>query len=121
MKQDTGGSGPAISNHQLAFLYMILAVGAAFDPPKSDTFVSLAQLALAQDSIFTHASLATLQTILLMLIFFNNGRQGNKVPDESWGLCGLAISVAHTIGLRELETRQILINLTIDRCRSGWS
>ena len=102
MRQNTGGSGPAISNHQLAFFYMILAVGAAFDPPKSDTFVSLAQLALAQDSIFTHASLATLQTILLMLIFFNNGRQGNKVPDESWGLCGLAISVAHTIGLREL-------------------
>lgn len=102
MNQNTGGSGPAISNHQLALFYMILAVGAAFDPPKSDTYVSLAQLALAQDSIFTRASLATLQTILLMLIFFNNGRQGNKVPDESWGLCGLAISVAHTIGLRGL-------------------
>ena len=101
MQQNTGGNGSAISNHQLALFYMILAVGAAFDPQKSDAFVSLAQLALAQDSIFTQTSLATLQAILLMLIFFNKGRQGNKLPDESWGLCGLAISVAHTIGLRE--------------------
>jgi hypothetical protein len=56
-----------------------------------------------------------------MLIFFNNGRQGNKVPDESWGLCGLAISVAHTIGLREvIELRRVLVDLTISRRRSRW-
>ncbi|KAJ7035697.1 fungal-specific transcription factor domain-containing protein [Mycena alexandri] len=91
----------SVSSHNLAVLYMVLALGTLVDldmpahSPEATEYYQLGRAALAIDSVLEEPSIAGIQALLLMCHFMFWA----DIEGPRWVLMGLVVKLAHSIGL----------------------
>ncbi|KAI0372775.1 hypothetical protein BV20DRAFT_1014847 [Pilatotrama ljubarskyi] len=92
-------------SHQLALLYMVLAIGSLMDTTRpaynveAEKYHQLARAALFQSPIFEEPTLTAVQTLYLMAFYlFLSERHGSGVGSR-WAFMGLAVKLGVSMGL----------------------
>ncbi|KAK7031348.1 putative transcriptional regulatory protein C1F7.11c [Favolaschia claudopus] len=95
------GSYGTLSSHNLAVLYMVLALGTLMDldmpahSPEATEYYQLGRSALAIDSVLDSPSIAGIQAMVLMCHYMFWA----DIEAPRWVLMGLVVKLAHSIGL----------------------
>ncbi|KAM5532910.1 hypothetical protein V8D89_013462 [Ganoderma adspersum] len=94
-----------LMSHQLALLFMVLAIGSLMDVARpaynieAEKYHQLARAALFQSPIFEEPTLAAVQTLYLMAFYlFLSERHGSGVGSR-WAFMGLAVKLGVSMGL----------------------
>jgi hypothetical protein len=99
-----GPSAQAIPPQNLALLFIVLAIGVSVDrnrppyQPEAEQYHLLSRACMALECAFAHASIAGVQTLMLMC-FFNQLTFRKVGPPLTWAMMGLAMKMATSIGL----------------------
>ncbi|KAJ6624985.1 hypothetical protein B0H10DRAFT_1783893 [Mycena sp. CBHHK59/15] len=94
-----GSSYESVSSHNLAVLYMILALGTLVDlnmpahSPEATEYYQLGRAALAINSVLEEPSIAGIQALLLMCHFMFWA----DIDAPRWVLMGLVVKLAHSV------------------------
>ncbi|KAF9078127.1 fungal-specific transcription factor domain-containing protein [Rhodocollybia butyracea] len=98
---DANAAFPNIGSHNLALMYMILAIGALLDfdqqshSPAASRFYELGRAALAVDSVFEEQSIPAIQALVLMCHYmFLDDIEGPR-----WATMGVVVKLAQSVGL----------------------
>ncbi|KAI0629186.1 fungal-specific transcription factor domain-containing protein [Trametes polyzona] len=113
-------------SHQLALLYMVLAIGSLMDTSRpaynveAEKYHQLARAALFQSPIFEEPTLLAVQSLYLMAFYlFLSERHGNGVGSR-WAFMGLAVKLGVSVGLHRDAGKWHISNEEVQRRRESF-
>ncbi|KAI0820381.1 fungal-specific transcription factor domain-containing protein [Trametes gibbosa] len=113
-------------SHQLALLYMILAIGSLMDTTRpaynveAEKYHQLSRAALFQSPIFEEPTLTAVQSLYLMAFYlFLSERHGSGVGSR-WAFMGLAVKLGVSMGLHRDAGKWHISNDEVQRRRESF-